>query len=152
HIVRGDAGADRDVQYVAEEPERPLTDLERSHEGRSVEVAQQLKGSHARIDLGQSLQWRLRRGVDTREPEVGRDEELHSIRTGRILRAGAMQPARNSSNACENRENQCSSLLHPPLHLLEDRLRSGPHQIPTYWLSDWRCRTPPGGGAAPRRG
>jgi hypothetical protein len=89
--VRGDAGADRHVDDVAEEPERPLTDLECSEEGDPVEVAQQLKGSNARVDLRPLRNWRLDRRVDAREPEiVRRDEKLHPVRLGAggLLRTG----------------------------------------------------------------
>jgi hypothetical protein len=88
HIVRGDAGADRHVDDVAEEPEQPLTDFECSEDGNPVEVAQQLKGSNERVDLGLLRNWRLDRRADAREPEiVGCDGELHSVRPG-LLRTG----------------------------------------------------------------
>jgi hypothetical protein len=45
YIAGGDVGADRNVQYVAEEPERPLSDLERSHERGPVEMRQQINGA-----------------------------------------------------------------------------------------------------------
>src|SRR4029077_10958920 len=95
YILLSDIGAYRDVQYVAEEPERPLSDLERSHERDPVEMRQQIDGAHIGIDFGRSRQRRLNRGIDAREPEVGRDEELHSGQGAHILRTGWLDPCSN---------------------------------------------------------
>ena len=55
-----------------------------------------------RADVGVYLwftrQRRQCRRVDTREPQIGRHEELVSTRGGRVLRGGLLQTGRGSGN------------------------------------------------------
>src|SRR5215469_11137217 len=80
-VVMGvDGRADRQVDGVYEKPEIPVTNFERAHERRPVEMPEKMDEADIGIDLGLACQWRRRRRVDTRHPEIRRHKELESAR------------------------------------------------------------------------
>jgi len=106
HIPSLDVGADRQMDCIAEETEGPVTDFDRPEEWHRVEVAQQLKCADIRVDLGRSFYRRQDRAVDLGEPEIGREENLHATRKGRILRA-RRRCGRTKQRQRDDKARQC---------------------------------------------
>jgi len=67
-VMGSDGRAGRQVDGVDEEPEIPVTNFERAHERRPVEMPQKMNEANVGIDFGLACQLRRRRRVDTRQP------------------------------------------------------------------------------------
>src|SRR6516164_11423124 len=104
-VMGVDGRADRQVDGVDEKPEIAVTNFERAHERRPVEMSEKMDEADIGIDFWLALQRRRRRRVDTRHPEIRRHEELESARYRRFLCGSGIGHRRNCSNARPERQN-----------------------------------------------